>query len=176
MRGMFRHLFQEVYKDPKATVVGVEVGVCYGLNAFQCLVCFPNLTMHLVDNYARHDSKIAKEAAEYIVAPFGDRAIFHYKDSVEAAKDFEDKSLDFVYIDAAHDYESVKVDIRAWFPKIKIGGTIGGHDFYIEDPKKPRVISNGVREAVGRLFIKTAYQRIAAADWWVDNDNVTLKK
>lgn len=50
--------------------------------------------------------------------------------SVNASKKFKDKSLDFVFIDASHDYESVKQDINAWFPKIKQGGTLAGHDYH----------------------------------------------
>lgn len=49
--------------------------------------------------------------------------------SVEAAKRYEDRSLDFVFLDADHRYESVKADILAWRPKVKPGGYIGGHDF-----------------------------------------------
>src|SRR3990167_4947294 len=44
------------------------------------------------------------------------------KTSVEAAKDFADQSLDAVYIDAEHDEDSVREDIRTWRPKIKPGG------------------------------------------------------
>lgn len=49
--------------------------------------------------------------------------------SVDAAKAFPDGSLDFVFLDAAHDYESVKADIRAWAPKLKDGAILAGHDF-----------------------------------------------
>jgi hypothetical protein len=49
-------------------------------------------------------------------------------DSAEAAARFIGTGLAFVFIDAAHDYESVKRDIAAWLPKMKPGGIIAGHD------------------------------------------------
>jgi predicted O-methyltransferase YrrM len=48
--------------------------------------------------------------------------------SVEAARRYRDGSLDFVFLDASHEYEDVKADIVAWRPKIKPGGFLGGHD------------------------------------------------
>lgn len=50
--------------------------------------------------------------------------------SREAAARCNDGSLDFVYIDGDHLYESVVADIRAWLPKIRPGGFIGGHDYF----------------------------------------------
>jgi len=49
--------------------------------------------------------------------------------SVEAARLFPDGSLDFVYIDALHEYEPVRSDIDAWLPKVRPGGAMGGHDY-----------------------------------------------
>jgi len=49
--------------------------------------------------------------------------------SVDAAQQYADASLDFVFIDAGHDYDSIKSDIIAWLPKVKSGGWIGGHDY-----------------------------------------------
>jgi Methyltransferase domain len=42
---------------------------------------------------------------------------------------FADESLDLILIDAAHDYSSVVEDIQDWWPKLKIGGDMVGHDF-----------------------------------------------
>jgi cephalosporin hydroxylase len=49
--------------------------------------------------------------------------------SLEAANLYADNSLDFVFIDADHSYEGVISDIKAWFPKVKVGGHIAGHDY-----------------------------------------------
>lgn len=53
-------------------------------------------------------------------------------DSVKAAENFKDKSLDMVYVDGAHDLKSVEEDLIAWIPKIKRGGWICGHDIKID--------------------------------------------
>lgn len=53
------------------------------------------------------------------------------KTSTEAAKDFADRSLDAVYIDAEHDEDSVREDIRVWRTKVKFGGFLCGHDYYL---------------------------------------------
>lgn len=50
-------------------------------------------------------------------------------ESITATKLYEDESLNFVFIDASHDYQSVFNDINAWYPKIKKNGFIAGHDF-----------------------------------------------
>jgi len=54
-------------------------------------------------------------------------------DTMLAVKHFKDRSLDFVFVDAGHSYEEVKGDILSWYPKIKVGGVIAGHDYKMED-------------------------------------------
>lgn len=49
--------------------------------------------------------------------------------SVGMANRCPDNFFDLVYIDACHSYECVMNDLRAWFPKVKAGGWISGHDF-----------------------------------------------
>ena len=62
--------------------------------------------------------------------------------SIEAANTFEDNSIDFIHIDASHDYDNVIADIIAWYPKVKPGGLITGDDY----------IWPGVKRAVDEYF------------------------
>lgn len=68
--------------------------------------------------------------------------------SLDASKKFENNSLDVVFIDASHKYEDVLADISAWYPKVKIGGKIAGHDFLPNHP----ISEVGVIRAVLEYF------------------------
>jgi len=71
--------------------------------------------------------------------------IIHHKDySYNIVDNFDDNSIDFIYIDADHTYESVKRDIELYLPKVKDGGIIGGHDYRPE--------WKGVVEAVNEML------------------------
>lgn len=48
--------------------------------------------------------------------------------SVDAAPAFADGSLDLVYLDGDHRPEAVAADLEAWWPKIRPGGLLAGHD------------------------------------------------
>jgi hypothetical protein len=56
--------------------------------------------------------------------------------STQASKMFKKKSVDFVFIDGSHDFDSVCNDIEAWLPKIKAGGILAGHDYDFEQVKR----------------------------------------
>ena len=57
---------------------------------------------------------------------------------------YEDEYFDFVFIDADHKYESVKQDIDDWYPKVKVGGILAGHDY--------AQTQHGIRKAVDDRF------------------------
>ncbi len=69
------------------------------------------------------------------------------KPSVEAAKDFEDNSIDVIFIDAGHTYEEVLNDIDAWLPKVKADGILCGHDYL---PKTWMGVVKAVDERFGK--------------------------
>lgn len=88
-----------------------------------------------------------REAAKNDISKIFLKNVGHHKnlkllkiDSLEAAKRFEDKSIDMVFIDGGHEYGEVKADIEAWLPKAK--KLICGHDYFYND----------IRRAVCEIF------------------------
>ncbi len=82
-----------------------------------------------------------------------DRIITHRTRTVEAAALFADASVDFCFVDADHEYESVMADIAAWLPKVKPGGLFAGHDF----SDCHRGVQRAVRETFGKDFTVQGY-------------------
>jgi predicted O-methyltransferase YrrM len=58
--------------------------------------------------------------------------------SWEVADQFEDASIDFIFIDADHTYEGVMKDIKSYWPKMKSGGLFAGHD-YVHPPVRQAI-------------------------------------
>ncbi len=81
--------------------------------------------------------------------------------SKEIVKNYEDSSLDFIFIDADHEYEGIKNDITWWYPKLKQNGIIAGHDYIEAFP--------GVIKAVDEFFGKENIIRNGSS--WILNKN-----
>ena len=64
-----------------------------------------------------------------MLSVYGNRVELIRKTSVDAAPDFEDGCLDFVFIDAFHDYENCFNDISFWHHRVHKGGYVMGHDW-----------------------------------------------
>jgi hypothetical protein len=126
-------------------LIGVEVGVDIGENAQDMLDNWSEiLYLHLVDVIDNiHDRFVSDN-----------RVTFHHLPSIEATKKFQDNSFDFIYIDAHHSYESVTQDLNTWYPKLRVGGVICGHDFcYPDRDVGQAVIDFFIQKEIG-LFIK----------------------
>ena len=52
------------------------------------------------------------------------------------------KEADIVFIDALHDYDSVYEDIRLWWPRVRVGGMLCGHDFNHQWPGVERAVAD----------------------------------
>lgn len=78
----------------------------------------------------------------------------HRDYSYNISDNFEDNYFDLIYIDAAHDYDSVKKDIELYLPKCK--HIMAGHDYSSEWP--------GVIMAVNEIFGKPDFNS-ADSSW-----------
>lgn len=148
----------EKIKNP----VGVEVGVHRGEMSARLLENRDDLLLYMVDMWSSETySGIDDDAASpelvkkyqdecddnynaaLSVAKKYNRGIVIKSDSVSAANIYPRLQFHFVYIDAAHDYKSVKRDIAAWRGKVKRGGWLCGHDYGVFP---------GVKKAVDEIF------------------------
>jgi hypothetical protein len=81
------------------------------------------------ENQANMDA-IYESVNRRFAAPIKERIVtLHRANSIDAAGTFADNYFDWIYIDGDHQYEFVKADLHAWFPKIKPGGFIAGDDY-----------------------------------------------
>ena len=69
---------------------------------------------------------------------YGDVITLIISNSFKASQLFANASIDWVHLDARHDYASLKADIQAWLPKLKSGGWLSGDDY--DDVKWPDVV------------------------------------
>jgi predicted O-methyltransferase YrrM len=81
----------------------------------------------------------------------------------DAAKEIVE-DLDFVYIDGNHAYDFVKQDINNYWPKLKSGGILGGHDFYNGFCRE----HDGVVKAVSEFSVQNCLSlQVELPDWWI---------
>lgn len=114
---------------------GAEVGVRAGYYSRVLCDAIPNLHLLCVDPWApwsggrpsqgKQDAYLEK--SRLVLAGFN--VDFIRKTSMEAVKDVADGSLDFVYIDALHNFDNVMLDLIHWAPKVRPGGIVSGHDY-----------------------------------------------
>lgn len=136
---------------------GVEVGVFDGATSDALLQAFPDLSLWMVDLWqSGHnvpemaaltdgDFELARKKALWWTSHAADRRFEMRLDSLTAAQRFPDHSLNFAFIDADHDYQSVLADIQAWWPKVCSEGMLCGHDYGVYGDADG---SWGVRRAV----------------------------
>lgn len=80
-------------------------------------------------NNMETDREHHKAAALAVTRSFYPRADLLHESSEEAAKRFQQHALDFVYLDGDHSLAAVKKDLNTWWPLLKPGGLLLGHDF-----------------------------------------------
>ncbi len=127
---------------------GAEIGVWKGHLSEYLLTYLPNIEQYLmvdrwvaapegsaywqtVDKKARADVATmtrAKNMATRLTNFAADRRRILRLESGDAAMGVAEESLDFVFIDADHSHYGVSRDLRLWYPKLRPGGIMSGHD------------------------------------------------
>ena len=115
---------------------GAEVGVYQGDYSRKLLKRIPGLKLYGIDIWKKYgayrDFGEATLGAAYALAEkntegYDCELIRGW--SHEVVEQFEDESLDFVFVDGNHAYEYVVQDIALWSKKVRKGGVVYGHDF-----------------------------------------------
>jgi len=119
--------------------VAAEIGVFKGGFSQKILEAAAPAKLHLIDPWPEQVSSggvVGKGDELYgqVLARFHHRidagqVAVHRTTSTEAAKEFPDGQFDWVFLDANHGYEGMKQDLEAYYPKVRPGGYITGHDF-----------------------------------------------
>jgi hypothetical protein len=146
---------------------GVEIGVFKGEFSKRILQGW-NGRMYLIDpwrplgeeyldssNHNHHLDAYSKTAES--IKGFEDRAFMLRGLSSQLVDLFQDESLDWVYIDGNHAYDYVKQDLKMWWPKLKPGGLMSGHDFLQLDWNSSYTFNNG----------KDKHVYADGTKWWI---------
>lgn len=140
--------------------VGVEIGVAAGEYSAAIARANPQMQIYGIDpyeGYSGYRDYVRKSSfnnleikAHRLLREFPN---YHFirKFSVDAAKDFANNSVDFVYIDGNHVDPYVSQDIEAWYPKLKQGGIMAGHDYARVKAMDGTPRSCDVKDAVNRF-------------------------
>lgn len=172
---------------------GVEIGTFKGEFSQKILQNW-NGTLYMIDvwrplgneyldssNHSVHTDAYSSTMANII--GLEDRGIMIRATSEKASEIFVDNSLDFAYIDANHAYDFIVQDIKLWYPKVKSGGYLCGHDYidldWYNDPnfaenKKDKHIWNGefyhgvfgVNPAVDEFCKEYGYNLTLTSEWF----------
>jgi len=168
-----RPVVQYIKNMNNKELIGAEIGVYKGEHAKSILNELDIKRLYLIDPYDlyvdynqgmkiygmnenQHSLNDAEKIARDRLKEYADKIEWIKKKSEDAVNSIPD-NLDFVYIDANHDYEYVKQDMELYYPKVKVGGIFGGHDTQID----------GVLRAFVEFMSDKKEYFIAYADWWM---------
>jgi hypothetical protein len=124
-------------------LIGCELGVCKGRNLRFLLDRAPNIkTVYAIDPWEPYDDWCGhmdqttveswmRQAVD-LLEDYDDKiTVLRAKSSV-ALNYIKDNTLDYIFIDGNHSYESTKFDLENSFKKIKSKGLLSGHDWQLE--------------------------------------------
>lgn len=154
----------------------VELGAYRGHNAENLLDAMPTLRLTLIDawgNVPLNDgSTYVDMSADKWTLVKGEcmRRISANADRVTVIEGSTKEThgieadLDFVFVDADHSYEGCRDDIAAWWPMVKAGGYLCGHDYGPKPEGKERYEKPGVTAAVNEFVESSGLDLVTGSD------------
>jgi len=131
---------------------GAEIGVAEGRYSEVIAKANPGVDLYCVDSWKAYQGyrdytdqeklEMLQRKAQARLINLGCKLI--WMESMEAVKHFEDGELDFVYIDANHEWPYVAHDIYYWSAKVRPGGIVSGHDYYRSNRRDSKCHVKGV--------------------------------
>jgi hypothetical protein len=168
----------EILRPLGERLIGAEIGVWKGETSEVLLRELPGLELWMIDPWRPYDGQSntgnqpqaafdrAREAAVWWTDWAARRRHIVAQTSLQAASHFTNEALDFAFIDGNHLYESVRDDILAWWPKIRSGGVLVGHDYGVYgDANGNWGVSRAVDEFAAALRCHVGVGRDGV--WWV---------
>ena len=163
----FQGLYYELAQKQEDGCKIIEIGSWFGASIFYLAQEFKNRNKLSTKLYAIDTWNYEKNSFEKFLNNMEEGKVHDMitpikMSSIEASNQFEEESIDVVFIDSSHQYDDVLNDIKAWYPKVKKGGIIGGHD-YVAGHK---VSESNVIKAVHKFFLyKNLEIRQADKSW-----------
>lgn len=165
----------------RGLTTGVEIGVGFGghceslldYRGIDALVGVDPYTCEETNNdsdtLTQQDMDRVHDIALDRLAKFGRRFELMRTTSQNAVEQFEDATLDFIYLDGKQDYASITADLGQWFNKVKEGGVIAGHDY--DNEALP-----DVQQAVDGFFQRLGWTVQHAGDsvWWIEKKRASV--
>jgi hypothetical protein len=134
-----RPFFNHIIDRKDLTII--EIGVESGKNAFCMLNYLDIKELILIDPFieygdmlgdgvlAAKDGIRCKDEAFKLLEPYESKITWILDLSENVASQIKDNSIDVCYVDGNHRFEYVKKDLELYWPKIKVGGYLSGHDY-----------------------------------------------
>lgn len=159
---------------------GAEVGVCTGRYSKILLQSIPGLQLLGVDPYLPYggggsfrqlDTHYGNfQQAHQLVEQYPNYLLVVARGH-DVAQWLPDGSLDFVFIDGIHDYENAYRDITDWAPKVRRGGIVSGHDYYLTERMRVKeAVDDYAREhgieVQSTEWDEEAFRDDRQPDWW----------
>ncbi len=162
--------------ESKHDLVGIEVGVFGGDHALVIVGGLCIRKLYLVDSYTKHEGyeqftqeilDAKKAEAHKKLDMFKDKIVWVEKQSAMAVDDFHDESLDFVYLDADHEYAAALADMTLYYPKVKKGGLLCGHNY--EPETKVEHVAKALHYFCAQNSLKFGSSKGSKlpTDWWI---------